>query len=75
MVTEEAKIEDISIKEESAESYEEKLRYVTPIAKPMAPKKLTKKIYKCIKKATKHKTYLRNGLKDVQKHLRRGETG
>lgn len=31
-------------------SYEEKLRYVNAVAKPMAPKKLTKKIYKCIKK-------------------------
>lgn len=56
-------------------SYEEKLKFINPIAKPMAPKKLTKKIYKCIKKASKHKTYLRNGLKDVQKHLRKGEKG
>lgn len=31
-------------------SYEEKLKYTNPIAKPMASKKLTKKIYKCIKK-------------------------
>lgn len=31
-------------------SYEEKLKYVNAISKPMAPKKLTKKIYKCIKK-------------------------
>ncbi|XP_016912386.1 H/ACA ribonucleoprotein complex subunit 2-like protein [Apis cerana] len=56
-------------------SYEEKLKYTNPIAKPMASKKLTKKIYKCIKKASKHKSYLRNGLKDVQKHLRKGEKG
>lgn len=56
-------------------SYDEKLNYVNPIAKPMAPKKLTKKIYKCIKKASKHKMYLRNGLKDVQKHIRKGERG
>ncbi|XP_078033164.1 NHP2 ribonucleoprotein [Augochlora pura] len=56
-------------------TYEEKLKYVNAIAHPMAPKKLTKKIYKCIKKASKQKTYLRNGLKDVQKHLRKGETG
>ncbi|KZC05927.1 H/ACA ribonucleoprotein complex subunit 2-like protein [Dufourea novaeangliae] len=74
-------------------SYEEKLKYVNNISKPMAPKKLTKKIYKCIKKgiitnlfmvcvicnitisASKQKTYLRNGLKDVQKHLRKGEHG
>ncbi|XP_014469500.1 PREDICTED: H/ACA ribonucleoprotein complex subunit 2-like protein [Dinoponera quadriceps] len=56
-------------------SYENKLQLVNAIAKPMAPKKLAKKIYKCIKKASKHKSYLRNGLKDVQKHLRKGETG
>lgn len=31
-------------------SYEEKLTYVTAIAKPMAHKKLAKKIYKLIKK-------------------------
>ena len=77
---EEIKMEvDKSIKEESSDapemSYEEKLELVNAIAKPMASKKLTKKIYKCIKKASKHKTYLRNGLKDVQKHLRKGETG
>ncbi|XP_020284629.1 H/ACA ribonucleoprotein complex subunit 2-like protein [Pseudomyrmex gracilis] len=68
---------DVSIvKDESNEmTYEEKLRFVSVIAKPMAPKKLAKKITKCIKKASKHKTYLRNGLKDVQKHLRKGETG
>ncbi|XP_057339917.1 H/ACA ribonucleoprotein complex subunit 2-like protein [Microplitis mediator] len=56
-------------------SYEEKVNNCNPIAQPMAPKKLTKKIYKCIKKASKQKTYLRNGLKDVQKHLRKGEKG
>ncbi|KAL6262829.1 hypothetical protein P5V15_005619 [Pogonomyrmex californicus] len=56
-------------------SYENKLRFVSAIAKPMAPKKLVKRIYKCIRKASKHKTYTRNGLKDVQKHLRKGEIG
>ncbi|KOC70978.1 H/ACA ribonucleoprotein complex subunit 2-like protein [Habropoda laboriosa] len=70
---------DESIKETEGDvpeiSYEEKLKYTNPIAKPMAPKKLTKKIYKCIKKASKQKTFLRNGLKDVQKHLRKGEVG
>ncbi|XP_034949953.1 H/ACA ribonucleoprotein complex subunit 2-like protein [Chelonus insularis] len=74
-----------NIKEEGADStevdsgkdisYEEKLQNCNSIAMPMAPKKLTKKIYKCIKKASKQKSYLRNGLKDVQKHLRKGETG
>ncbi|XP_008202898.1 H/ACA ribonucleoprotein complex subunit 2-like protein [Nasonia vitripennis] len=56
-------------------SYEDKLKICNEIASPMAPKKLTKKIYKLIKKASKHKGYLRNGLKDVQKHIRKGETG
>nr|QBH73532.1 putative NHP2 protein [Aphelinus abdominalis] len=56
-------------------SYEDKLKVVNAISNPMAPKKLAKKIYKCIKKASKHKGYLRNGLKDVQKHIRKGETG
>jgi len=56
-------------------SYEDKLKIVNAIAHPMAPKKLSKKIYKLIKKASKHKGYIRNGLKDVQKHIRKGETG
>ncbi|KAI4504155.1 hypothetical protein M0802_000626 [Mischocyttarus mexicanus] len=56
-------------------SYEDKLNYVNPISKPMASKKLTKKIYKCLKKASKHKFHLYNGLKDVQKQLRRGQKG
>lgn len=39
-------------------SYEEKLRFVNTISKPMAPKKLTKKIYKCIKKGELLQCYL-----------------
>lgn len=38
-------------------SYEEKLKYTNPIAKPMASKKLTKKIYKCIKKGKLFKSW------------------
>ncbi|CAG0881579.1 unnamed protein product [Darwinula stevensoni] len=56
-------------------SYEEKLQYVSIIAKPMASRKLAKKLFKVIKKASKHKTYLRNGLKDVQSRIRKGERG
>ncbi|GJQ75996.1 NHP2 [Trypoxylus dichotomus] len=66
--------QEISIKQEEL-SYEEKLSYVSVIAKPMASKKLTKKCYKLIKKAIKHKSYVRNGLKDVQSRIRKGETG
>jgi len=47
-------IDDSVVKDENIDapeiSYEEKLRFVNAISKPMAPKKLTKKIYKCIKK-------------------------
>ena len=56
-------------------SYEDKLRFVSVIAKPMASKKLTKKVYKLIKKGSKQKTYVRNGLKDVQSRIRKGEKG
>nr|ADD38653.1 H/ACA ribonucleoprotein complex subunit 2-like protein [Lepeophtheirus salmonis] len=57
------------------ECYEEKLKHVSIISKPMASRKLAKKIYKCIKKGMKHKTYVRSGLKSVQLHLRKGERG
>merc|ERR1711878_232138 len=56
-------------------SYEEKLKFVRVVSKPMASKKLAKKLYKCIKKGIKHKTYVRNGLKDVQARIRKGERG
>ncbi|XP_064545013.1 H/ACA ribonucleoprotein complex subunit 2-like protein [Drosophila montana] len=65
--------DNVTIKEE--ETYDDKLLFINAIAKPMAGKKLAKKCYKLIKKAMKHKTYLRNGLKDVQTRLRKGETG
>merc|ERR1711909_176213 len=56
-------------------TYEDKLKFVSVIAKPMASKKLTKKVYKVIKKGSKHKTFIRNGLKDVQARIRKGERG
>merc|ERR1711942_278468 len=71
-------MKDTSVMEESVvegPSYEDKLKFVSVIAKPMANKKLTKKIYKLIKKGSKHKTYVRNGLKDVQSRIRKGEKG
>uniref|UniRef100_A0A0K8TR01 H/ACA ribonucleoprotein complex subunit 2 n=1 Tax=Tabanus bromius TaxID=304241 RepID=A0A0K8TR01_TABBR len=64
---------NVSIKEE--ETYDDKLQNVNSISKPIASKKLTKKCYKLVKKAAKQKTFLRNGLKDVQTRLRKGETG
>lgn len=64
---------NVTIKEE--DNYDDKLKYVNAISQPMATKKIAKKCYKLVKKAIKHKTYLRNGLKDVQTRLRKGETG
>lgn len=61
------------IKEE--DTYEEKIKNVCSIASPLASKKLTKKIYKLIKRAAKQKTFLRNGLKEVQTRIRKGESG
>merc|ERR1712203_455661 len=76
------KIEDKSLNEskigeENGEemSYEDRLKHVSIIAKPMANKKLAKKLYKCIKKGMKQKTHVRNGLKDVQTRIRKGEKG
>lgn len=64
---------DVSIKVE--DNYDDKLAFVSPIAQPMASKKIAKKCYKLIKKAVKQKNFIRNGLKDVQKRLRKGEKG
>merc|ERR1711902_113812 len=52
-------------------SYEDRLKFVSVIAQPMG----TKKLYKCIKKGMKHKGFVRNGLKDVQSRIRKGESG
>ncbi|XP_055627534.1 H/ACA ribonucleoprotein complex subunit 2-like protein [Toxorhynchites rutilus septentrionalis] len=68
-----SEIDTTIVKEE--DTYDEKLKNANAISQPMAPKKLTKKIHKLIEKASKHKSYLRNGLKDVQVRLRKGETG
>uniref|UniRef100_A0A8D9BRA5 H/ACA ribonucleoprotein complex subunit 2 n=1 Tax=Cacopsylla melanoneura TaxID=428564 RepID=A0A8D9BRA5_9HEMI len=56
-------------------SYEEKLRFASPIAHPMATKKLTKKILKLIKKSNKIKDVVLSGKKRVEKGLRKGEKG
>ncbi|CAG9856763.1 unnamed protein product [Phyllotreta striolata] len=68
---------ETTIKEEPIDelSHEEKVANCNQISKPMASKKLAKKCYKLIKKAVKQKSYTRCGLKDVQKRLRKGETG
>nr|CAG4641371.1 EOG090X0JRW [Eulimnadia texana] len=57
------------------DNYNEQLNYVSIIANPMASRKFTRKIYKFLKKASKQKNYVRNGLKDVQRRIRKGEKG
>uniref|UniRef100_A0A1I7V5Q3 Ribosomal_L7Ae domain-containing protein n=1 Tax=Loa loa TaxID=7209 RepID=A0A1I7V5Q3_LOALO len=57
------------------DEYDELCTMVNAIAHPLAPRKVAKKIYKLIKKASKDKQYLRQGMCDVQKALRKNETG
>lgn len=61
--------------ENAGPSYEDKFKYMNAMASPVAPKKLAKKIFKCIKQATKQKNYIRLGLRETQKYIRRGEKG
>ena len=57
--------------------YDQKLKFVSVIAQPMAGKKLAKKIFKLLRKASKQsrKEQLRIGLKEVQLRIRKGERG
>ncbi|CAL1542007.1 unnamed protein product [Lymnaea stagnalis] len=55
-------------------SWEDKVKYLSPIASPLASKKLTKRLYKIINKA-KANNSLYKGIKEVQKRLRKGDKG
>lgn len=57
-----------------SKDYEDQIQGVTVISHPLASKKSTKKIYKLVKKASSAK-YIRRGVKEVVKGLRKGETG
>ncbi|TPX40745.1 hypothetical protein SeMB42_g03978 [Synchytrium endobioticum] len=58
----------------SQTSYETRLRALSPIAHPLAGKKLTKKVYRAVRKAAKVKS-VRRGVKEVVKALRKGQKG
>lgn len=58
----------------SGPSYEERVKHVSVIAKPLASKKHTKRAYKVVKKATKVKG-IKRGVKEVVKAIRKGEKG
>lgn len=55
-------------------SYDDKVKYVSIIAQPLASKKTTKKIHKLVKKAALSKC-VKRGVKEVVKALRKGEKG
>ncbi|CAG0916075.1 unnamed protein product [Notodromas monacha] len=54
--------------------YEEKLKYCTVIASPMASEKTTNKLMKIVRKSVDLKS-IYSGLKDVQKAVRKGKKG
>lgn len=54
--------------------YEEKIKYVSVIAKPLASRKTTKRLHKLVKKASQAK-FVKRGVKEVVKALRKGEKG
>jgi H/ACA ribonucleoprotein complex subunit 2 len=54
--------------------YEEKIKYVSIIAKPLASRKSTKKLHKLVKKASQSKC-VKRGVKEVVKAIRKGEKG
>ncbi|XP_076439398.1 H/ACA ribonucleoprotein complex subunit 2-like protein [Babylonia areolata] len=61
--------------EEESQSWEEKTKYLCPIAKPLASKKLTKRIHKTVKKANKIKNQVYKGVREVQKAIRKNQKG
>lgn len=55
-------------------SYEERKKFVSVIAKPLADEKLTKKVLKLAKRAAKRRQ-IKRGVKEVVKALRKGAKG
>ena len=61
-------------KSSSAKTYEDRIKAVNCISHPLASKKSTKKAHKLVKKASSIK-YIRRGVKEVIKGVRKGEKG
>ncbi|GJP50950.1 hypothetical protein CLOM_g10099 [Closterium sp. NIES-68] len=59
----------------AAEAEALKWRNVCAIAKPLADPKFNQKVLKLVKKAAKNKGFLRRGVKEVAKAIRKGERG
>eukprot|EP00032_Breviata_anathema_P001416 JZ552723.1.p1 GENE.JZ552723.1~~JZ552723.1.p1 ORF type:complete len:178 (+),score=86.82 JZ552723.1:131-664(+) len=60
--------------EDNGDDYDAQLINLTPIAKPVADKKLTKKALKLVKKSSGKKC-VKRGLKEVVKAIRKGAKG
>jgi len=60
---------------EAVDKYDELIRYLSPISKPLASKKLTKKLYKLVRRSSKEKAVVRRGIREAMKFIRKGETG
>lgn len=60
--------------EDGDDGYEQKVKFCSKIASPLAGKKSTKKVHKLVKKATQAKS-VRRGVKEVVKAVRKGEKG
>lgn len=70
----EAKTPKVEKEELPEVSYEEKIKYCSVIAHPLADEKLSKKVLKLVKKASKKKQ-VRRGVKEVVKALRKNAKG
>ncbi|CAJ0930372.1 unnamed protein product, partial [Mesorhabditis belari] len=55
--------------------YTDQCALVNAIASPLANRKLAKKVYKLIKKSTAEKNFLKKGMADVAKAIRKDEKG
>ena len=56
------------------DEYDEKIKFISAISQPLAPKKTTKRIHKLVRKAC-HAKIVKRGVKEVVKAIRKGETG
>lgn len=64
----------VSTVKDNSKTYEERVKNINILSRPLANKKSTKKAHKLVKKAASSKR-IRRGVKEVVKGLRKGETG
>lgn len=67
-------IKTVTMAEKEELSYEQKVKYCSVIAKPLADEKLAKKVLKLAKKSSKRKA-IRRGVKEVVKAIRKKQKG